>query len=126
MKAARCITPTHRPRANAKNVQKKPSARAGGVEAASASQRTYALQQAVKNFPVVDSTSEECGEPREQGMDLMTKRGVPFAETVAAKQGEIHDLIEVAGAARVPLMVVDVTMQKAYEEESWNEALDTA
>ena len=61
---------------------------------------------------MVDSTSEQSGEPRKQGMDVITKRGVPFAEKVVAKQGEIDELIKAAGAARVPVMVVGVTMQK--------------
>jgi uncharacterized protein DUF4124/glutaredoxin len=118
-------TDTHPP-ANAKNVQKMTSARAGGADAASTAQRPYALQQAVKNFPVVLYTSKECGDACTQGIELMKKRGVPFTEKVVAKQDEIDELIKVAGAARVPVMVVGVTMQKGYEEQSWNEALDTA
>ena len=48
---------------------------------------------------MVDSTSEQSGEPRKQGMDLMVKRGVPFAEEAVAEQGEIDELVKVAGAA---------------------------
>lgn len=114
------------PPANAKNVQKKGSARPGGAAAAPAAQQSYALQQAVKNFPVVVYTSKECGDPCKKGIDHMKKRGVPFTEKVVANQNEIDELIRVAGAARVPLMVVGVTMQKGYEEGGWNEALDTA
>ena len=114
------------PPTNAKNVQKKGSARPGGAEAASAAQQSYALQQAAKNFPVVVYTSKECGDPCKKGIDHLKKRGVPFTEKVVSKQDEIDELIKLAGAPRVPVMVVGVTTQKDYEEQSWNDALDTA
>ena len=55
------------PPANAKNVEKKGSARAGGAEA-EAAQRSYALQQAVKNLPVTIYTSKDCGDPCKEGL----------------------------------------------------------
>lgn len=113
------------PPANAKNVEKKGPARAGGAEAAAA-QQSYALQQAVKNFPVTLYTSKDCGDPCKKGLDYLKKRGVPFTEKVVAKQDEIDELIKLAGAPRVPVMVVGVSIQKDYEEQGWNEALDTA
>lgn len=114
------------PPANAKNVQKKGSARPGGAEAATATQQPYALQQAVKNFPVLVYTSKDCGDPCSKGIDFLRKRGVPFTEKDVAKQDEIDALIKLSGAARVPVMVVGVAIQKEYEEQSWNAALDTA
>jgi glutaredoxin len=113
------------PPANAKNVQKKGSARTGGAEA-TAAQQSYALQQAVKNFPVTIYTSKECGNPCKKGLEHLKKRGVPFTEKVVANQDEIEELTKLAGAPRVPVMVVGVAMQKDYEEQGWNEALDTA
>ena len=114
------------PPANAKNVQKKGSARPGGAEAASAAQQPYALQQAVKNFPVVVYTSKDCGDPCKKGLAYLNKRGVPYTEKVVAKQDEIDELIKLAGAAGVPVMVVGIAIQKGYGEQSWSEALDTA
>jgi glutaredoxin len=111
------------PPANAKNVQKKASARVAGAEAA---QRPYALQQAVKNFPVTLYTSKECGDPCKKGIDHLNKRGVPFTEKNVAKQDEIDELTKLAGAPRVPVMVVGVTVLKDFEEQGWSEALDTA
>ncbi len=114
------------PPADAKNVQKKASARAGGAEAAAAAQRPYALQQAVKNFPVTIYTSKDCGDPCKKAVDYLNKRGVPFAEKVVAKQDDIEELTKLAGAPRVPVMLVGVTVLKDYEEQGWSEALDTA
>ena len=114
------------PPASARNVQKKGSPRPGGAEAASGAQQPYALQQATKNFPVTIYTSKDCGDSCKKGIDYLKKRGVPYTEKVVAKQDEIDQLIKLAGAARVPVLVVGVAIQKNYEEQSWSEALDTA
>jgi glutaredoxin len=114
------------PPANAKNVEKKGSARATGAESKSAAQQSYALQQAIKNFPVTIYTAKDCGSPCQKALDHLKKRGVPFTEKVVASQDEIDQLTKLAGAPRVPVMVVGVAVQKDYEEQSWNEALDTA
>ncbi len=113
------------PPANAKNVEKKGRARVGEAEVAAA-QQSYALQQAVKNFPVTLYTSKECGKPCKEGTDYLKKRGVPFAEKVVATRAEIDELIKLAGAPRVPVMVVGVVTLKDFEEQGWTEALNTA
>ncbi len=112
------------PPANAKNVQKKASARPGAE--AAAAQQPYALQQAVKNFPVTIYTSKNCGDPCMKGLEYLKKRGVPFTEKVVAKQDEIDELTKLAGAPRVPVMVVGVTVQQEYGEQNWSDALDSA
>jgi len=112
------------PPANAKNVQKKGSARPS--DGAAAAQQSFALQQAVKSFPVTIYTSDDCGNPCKQGLEQLKKRGVPFTEKIIATREEIDELIKLAGAPRVPVMIVGVAIQKGYEEHSWNEALDTA
>lgn len=109
------------PPANAKNVQQK-----AARQAATAPQQPYALRQAVANFPVTVYTSKDCGDPCKKGLDLLKKRGVPFTEKLVASREDIEQLTKLAGAPRVPVMVVGVAVQKDYEEQSWNEALDTA
>lgn len=111
------------PPANAKNVQKKASTRPG---AAAGAQQSYALQQALKNFPVTVYTSKDCGNPCKKGLEYLKKRGVPFTEKTVATQEEIDALTKLAGAPRVPTMVVGVSVQKDYAEPSWSDALDTA
>lgn len=112
------------PPANAKNVEKKGSAHAGAEGAAA--QHSYAMQQAVKKFPVTIYTSKDCGKPCKEGLDFLKKRGVPYTEKVVATQAEIDELVKLAGAPRVPVMVVGIAIQKDFEQHSWNEALDTA
>jgi hypothetical protein len=113
------------PPATARNVEKKGAARAAGAEGAAA-QQSYALQQAAKTFPVTIYTSKECGDPCKKGLEHLSKRGVPFTEKVVATQAELDELVKLAGAPRVPVMVVGVSIQKDYDVQSWNEALDTA
>ncbi len=71
-------------------------------------------------------TSKDCGKPCKEGLDFLTKRGVPYTEKVVATQAEIDELVKLAGAPRVPVMVVGVAVQKDFEQHAWNEALDTA
>ena len=114
------------PPANAKNVQKKGPAGGGGAGAAPAAQQSYALQRAIKNFPVLVYTSKDCGDPCKKGLEYLKKRGVPYTEKTVANQNEINELIKLAGAPRVPVMLVGTVIQKDYEEQSWGAALDTA
>jgi glutaredoxin len=113
------------PPVGAKDVQKKGAARPSGAEAATA-QQSYAMQQATKNFPITIYTSKECGDPCKKGLDYLKKRGVPYTEKAVAKQDEIDELVKLAGAPRVPVLVVGVAVQKDFEEQGWSEALDTA
>ena len=112
------------PPANAKNVEKKEPARPAAPSPAA--QQSYALQQAVKSFPVTVYTSKDCGNPCKKALEHLKKRGVPFAEKVVASTEEIDALTKLAGAPRVPVMVVGIAVQKDYEEQSWNDALDSA
>jgi len=112
------------PPATAKNVEKKASARPAG--STSAPQLPYALQQAVKNFPVTVYTSKDCGDPCKRGLAHLKQRGVPFSEKVIASKSEIEELTKLAGAARVPVIVVGAVVQMDYQEQTWNDALDTA
>ena len=114
------------PPADAKNVQKKAVPRPAAAQATSAAQQPYALQQAVKNFPVTVYTSKDCGDPCKKALAHLQKRGVPFAEKAVATQEDIDELTKLAGAPRVPAMLVGNAVQKDYEEQSWNTALDAA
>ena len=114
------------PPANAKNVQKMGAAGQGAGEAPSAMDQSYAMQLAVKNFPVTVYTSKQCGKACTEGLDYLKKRGVPYTEKVVATQDEIDALVKLAGAAQVPVLVVGIDIRKGYAEHGWSEALDTA
>jgi glutaredoxin len=114
------------PPADAKTVQKLGAAGQGAGEAPSAIDQSYAMQLAVKNFPVTIYTSKQCGKPCKEGLDYLNKRGIPFTEKVVATPDEMAALIKLAGAPRVPVLVVGIDVQKDYNEQDWSEALDTA
>jgi len=114
------------PPADAKTVQKVGASGQGAGEAPSAIDQSYAMQMAVKNFPVTVYTSKQCGKACKQGLDYLKKRGVPFTEKVVAKQDEIDALVKLAGAPEVPVLVVGIDVRKGYNEQGWSDALDTA
>ncbi|TSA14007.1 MAG: glutaredoxin family protein [Betaproteobacteria bacterium] len=114
------------PPVGAKNVEKKESARPAGQAAAADGQQPYALQLAVKNFPVTIYTASDCGNPCKKGLEYLTKRGIPFAEKTVNTQAEIDAVTKLSGAPKVPVLVVGIVVKSEFEEQAWGEALDTA
>ena len=114
------------PPASATDVQKKARARPGGAESASAASQPYALQQAVKNFPVTIYTAGDCGNPCKKGIDHLKKRGVPYTEKAVNTKADIDAVVKLSGAAEVPVLVVGIVVKSKFEEGAWDEALDTA
>jgi len=85
----------------------------------------FALQQAVKNFPVTLYTSNDC-EPCNQGRNLLVKRGVPFTEKTVRNQDDFKIFKDATGAAQVPVMTVGSGKQVGFEEGAWIGALNVA
>lgn len=101
--------------------QKKLSA--GGV---GESQMPFALQQAIKNYPVVLYTSPDCKQGCPEARALLSRRGVPYRE-VNVSDAKTADLLKRAsGDVKVPTLTVGVVVQKGYEAGALNDALDTA
>lgn len=85
----------------------------------------FALQQAVKNFPVTLYTTNEC-EACNQGRNLLVKRGVPFTEKTVRNQDDFKVFKDATGAAQVPVMMVGSGKQVGFEDGAWNGALNVA
>ena len=86
----------------------------------------YALQQAVKNFPVTLYASQ-CGAGCTGARELLAKRGVPYTEqdaTTDAVQAELKKLT--GGTLEVPVLKVGRDVTKGFEAGRWNNALDAA
>lgn len=112
----------HLPPANIKQVEQK---KAGGGKASDAP-LPYALQQAVKNFPVT-LYSSTCGTACTQAHALLAKRGIPYSEmdaTDPAVQEELKKLT--GGAIEVPVLKVGRDVARGFEEGRWNTSLDAA
>lgn len=86
----------------------------------------YALQQAMKNYPVQLYTAPNCGKPCDGARELLAKRGVPFQETSIKDDGTRDELQKVSGDTQVPVMTVGREMQKGFETGTFNGLLDTA
>ncbi|MFH1605495.1 MAG: glutaredoxin family protein [Pseudomonadota bacterium] len=109
------------PPSSAKNVQKK-----SAMASPSASPPLpYALQQAVKDFPVTLYTSEPCI-PCVQARELLNKRGVPYKEVGVIDNEGLEKLKKLTGATSVPVMTVGREAYKGFERATYQAALDNA
>jgi glutaredoxin len=88
----------------------------------------YATQMAMKRNPVTIYTgSASCGEVCAAARNLLSGRGIPFAERNAeANPADAQALKTLIGELRVPVLVVGENTVKGYEEGAWQSALDTA
>ena len=82
----------------------------------------YALQQAVRDFPVTLYTSASC-DPCVQARELLSKRGVPYRD-VDISDGDA--LEKLTGASGVPVMTVGRETYKGFESGAYQAALDNA
>ncbi len=91
-----------------------------------ASNLPFALQQAVKNFPVTIYTTADC-DACTQGRNLLGKRGVPFTEKTVKTQEDMKAFKDATAASQVPVMLVGTSSkQLGFEEGAWNTALSSA
>jgi glutaredoxin len=87
----------------------------------------YALQQAVKNFPVTLYTADQCGDACSKASALLTQRGVPFAGKDARDPAAAEELKAlIGGKLEVPVMKLGSQVVRGWEESAWNTALDAA
>lgn len=109
------------PLSGAKNVQQRSLPTAQGASAL-----PYALQQAVKNFPVALYTSPACKDSCAQARALLDKRGVPYQENSVTDEADIAQLKQLSGASMVPVMTVGRETYKGFESGIYQTALDNA
>lgn len=91
------------------------------------SQLPYATQMAMKRHPVTMFMSGDCGEPCDQGRELLARRGIPYVQRNAqANPADAEALKKAAGQLQVPVLLVGQNTLKGFSEDTWNAALDTA
>jgi glutaredoxin len=110
------------PASGAKNVQKQ-SMSAGQGSSASL---PYALQQAVRDFPVTLYTSEVCKETCVRARELLNQRGVPYSEVTVTDEADLAQLKKLSGDSVVPVMTVGREVYKGFESGAYKAALDSA
>lgn len=109
------------PSTGARNVEKQSMA-----SAPSSPPLPYALQQAVRNFPVALYTSEACKNSCAQARELLNQRGVPYREYTIVDEADIAALNKLSGGSSVPILTVGREVYKGFEKGTYKLALDTA
>lgn len=87
----------------------------------------YAMQQAIKNFPVTLFTGD-CGEVCTLAKAYLVKRGIPFTERLPGKNpADLEQLQKVSKENLVPLLLVgSKSSLKGFTESEWASVLDQA
>jgi glutaredoxin len=87
----------------------------------------FALQEAMRNFPVVMYTASDCGDGCKQASAYLANRGIPHEELDARDEGAAEKLSALTGGKlEVPVMTVGSNVVRGYEEGAWARALDAA
>ena len=110
------------PLSGAKNVKKQSMPAAQG----SSAPLPYALQQAVRNYPVTLYTSEVCKETCARARELLDKRGVPYSDVNVKDEADLAQLKKLSGDNAVPVMTVGHEVYKGFESGIYKTALDDA
>jgi glutaredoxin len=88
----------------------------------------FATRKAMEEFPVVVYVTGTCGDPCQQGRDLLKQRGVPFAETdVGSAEGQAAFKAATGQTAEnVPILAVGSHRSTGFLAGEWNGLLDAA
>jgi glutaredoxin len=89
-------------------------------------QLPYALQQAIRNYPVTLYTTPECKQGCVEARDLLARRGVPYREVSVTDERSNEALKAATGDNKVPAATIGAVTLKGFEQGAMNGALDTA
>lgn len=110
------------PPPGAKSIQQK----AYGDTAAATPEAPFALQKAMKDYPVTLYTSPTCQDPCSQARAALNQRGVPFKEVSVWNPETNAELKRVSGSNEVPVLVVGASIEKGFSQGAFDSALDSA
>jgi glutaredoxin len=112
------------PPADAKNPQEKRFGSPNFVE----SGPSYALRRAQQDYPVTLYTAAGCDAECKRAREFLSRRGVPFAETVLKSADESAQYRQAFGGEQVfvPALIVGSQKQKGFEDGAWTRLLDAA
>jgi glutaredoxin len=116
------------PPASAKDVKRiegGASSAPAAAEPETTGQQSYVLRQAQSKYPVTLYTIPNC-EGCNAARTLLNARGVPFKEVSLTEAGQMDEFKKAVGGNTVPAMIVGSTVQKGFEEGSYQALLDAA
>jgi Domain of unknown function (DUF4124) len=110
------------PPPSAKVLEKKPLP----GSAASAGELPFALQSAMKTFPVTLFTAPNCGAPCSDGRTLLNQRGIPFTEKTVKTAEDAAAFQKQTSSQQLPVLLVGSGKQPQFDRDAWTAALDAA
>jgi glutaredoxin len=114
------------PPAGAKGVRRINPGAAGGAPSTADAQVPYAVDVAIKQYPVTLYSSPGCAEPCALARDLLNKRGVPFKEVQVWEQESNEELKRVSGGNQVPTLKVGASVYTGFLGAAYDGLLDSA
>lgn len=86
----------------------------------------FELRQAASRYPVTLYTSPDCV-PCGAGRNMLSSRGIPFAERTVTTNEDIEALRRLSsGTASMPFLTIGGQQIKGYSESEWAQFLDAA
>ena len=110
------------PAATAKLAVTTPSLKGGVADTAAL---PYELRQATSKHPVTLYTTDKC-KPCDSGRQLLSARGVPFAERTVTNNDDAQALQRLSGANSLPVLSVGSKQLSGFSDSEWVQALDIA
>lgn len=86
----------------------------------------YETRRAQQNFPVTLYVADNCSDVCKQARELLTRRGIPFAEKKLVTQEEIDAFKAASGGDSVPALSVGKSYIHGFNDGRWHSELDIA
>ncbi|MES1981347.1 MAG: glutaredoxin family protein [Pseudomonadota bacterium] len=77
-------------------------------------------------FPVTLYVTSNCTEPCQQSRDFLTRRAIPYTETLLQTSEEFEAFKRKSGSEGVPTVSIGKNYLKGFQAEQWGSALDIA
>lgn len=106
-----------------------PTARAvsrAGNDAGGEPSQPFAVRRAAAHFPVTLYTAADCETECRQARELLTGRGIPFAEKKLEKPQDAEELKKLVGDPFVPSLQVGRESVRGFRAEAYHQLLDLA
>lgn len=85
----------------------------------------YELRQATSKHPVTLYTTDKC-KPCDSGRQMLSARGIPFAERTITSNDDAQALQRLSGANSLPFLSVGSKQISGYSDSEWAQSLDSA
>jgi glutaredoxin len=83
------------------------------------------LRAVTTRYPVTLYTSKDCG-PCVNARNMLSNRGVPFAEKLIESNQDIEALQRLSGENSLPFATIGGQQLKGYSDQEWSQYLDAA